>query len=399
MTRPRIHWVSPLPPASTEIAQYTRRLLLSLTEWADVTLWTDAETWDPRLEELTEVRRYDADRPNPLGSAVHSPGGEHPEAIFIHIGNNIDHHSGPFRLARKVDSCLILHDTAILHFLNELVAHGQFRATQYIAVAYRWYGPGGAAAIHKGLAGEGLDPIAFAAYPMWEAAVGRATAILTHTPEAYAAISARGIARAYRLELPHAFGPARSRDVLPEGPLRLVQFGHMSDNRRLEPVLRALSAYQERSVRPDFALDVFGQTHGMDGVSALVDALALGERVTFHGFVPEEQLDDAIRHADLVFNLRNPTMGEASASQLKIWENAAASVVTGHGWYASLPDDAVFKIRPDDEAEAIPTLLDRLADDRALSVRMGAAGRRHLEAHHTVAAYSDGIKDIIGWRG
>ena len=54
--RPVIHWVSPLLPAETDIAHYTRRILPALCARADVTLWTDATTWDRELDRFCHGR-------------------------------------------------------------------------------------------------------------------------------------------------------------------------------------------------------------------------------------------------------------------------------------------------------------------------------------------------------
>ena len=42
-----IHWFSPLPPARTDIAEYTRRILPALNREAQVILWTDQGVWGP----------------------------------------------------------------------------------------------------------------------------------------------------------------------------------------------------------------------------------------------------------------------------------------------------------------------------------------------------------------
>ena len=59
-----------------------------------------------------------------------------------------------------------------------------------------------------------------------------------------------------------------------------------------------------------------------------VELLGLRERVTFHGYVSEAELEAALDDADLAVNLRYPTMGEASGSQLRIWDHALPSLVT-----------------------------------------------------------------------
>ena len=101
-------------------------------------------------------------------------------------------------------------------------------------------------------------------------------------------------------------------------------------------------------------------------------------RVEVHGFVPEPELDAKLAEAHLVFNLRYPTMGEASGSQLRIWNAAAAAVVTDLGWYGSLPDDTVFKIPLEGEITALQDLIRRINADRSLGAALGQAGRFRL---------------------
>ena len=74
-------------------------------------------------------------------------------------------------------------------------------------------------------------------------------------------------------------------------------------------------------------------------------------------------------------------MGEASGSQLRIWSRALASAVTDTGWYASLPDNCVFKIRYTHEAEDLEHLLQRLVAQPELAQRVGQAGAYQLAAH------------------
>lgn len=53
-----------------------------------------------------------------------------------------------------------------------------------------------------------------------------------------------------------------------------------------------------------------------------------------------------LAHSDMALNIRYPSMEEASFSQLRIWEHALPAIVTRVGWYATLPEDVVFFVRP-----------------------------------------------------
>ena len=57
-----INWFSPLPPSSTDISQYTRRILPDLSKKADIRLWTENKEYDPYLADWAEVIVYDKNK-------------------------------------------------------------------------------------------------------------------------------------------------------------------------------------------------------------------------------------------------------------------------------------------------------------------------------------------------
>jgi len=116
--------------------------------------------------------------------------------------------------------------------------------------------------------------------------------------------------------------------------------------------------------------------------------------VTLHGFVPEAELGEALAAADLAINLRYPTMGEASATQLRIWSHALPSLVTQVGWYASLPDTVVAHVRPEHEVEDIQTHLRAYLANPIGFTGMGAKGRALLEEQHAPEIYVRSIFNV-----
>ena len=144
----------------------------------------------------------------------------------------------------------------------------------------------------------------------------------------------------------------------------------------------------------DYRLDVMGKIWNPDLIYDKLTQLNLAGRVHLHGFVSETVLNDALRQAHLVLNLRHPSMGEASGSQLRIWNAGAPSVVTREGWYAGLPKDVAYSIEVDDEVAQLQALFLELAADRRAGDEIGAAGRVYFEAHHAPASYA---QDIVTW--
>jgi len=391
IARPRIHWVSPLPPARTDIAEYTRRVLPDMAARAEVVLWTDAESWDPSLERHAIVRRFDPHAAVPLDMRGLPPLGGGCEAIFLHMGNSWEFHSGIFALTRRIPGIVVLHDLAIQEALRDMVFNDLLPRDVCLRDAERWYGKSGLRVAKRLLAGAPVRPEDLDEVPMFEAALSRATAVLAHTPLAAKRAAARRAFPVYKLDLPFTITEARAAERAATGPLRLVQFGHIGPNRRLLEIIKALG---DVAPKVDFRFDVFGRIWDPQRVETAARAAGIADRVHLRGFAPEPELDATIAEAHLVFNLRNPTMGEASGSQLRIWNTSALAVVTDLGWYGSLPDDTVVKIPAEDEHAALVRLLERIDSDRSLCARVGARGRERLVQAHGTADYAEGIVRI-----
>jgi hypothetical protein len=86
-------------------------------------------------------------------------------------------------------------------------------------------------------------------------------------------------------------------------------------------------------------------------------------------------------------NLRYPTMGEASASQLKLWEYALPTLVTQVGWYASLPAETVAFVRPENEIDDIRAHLQDFLKEPERFAEMGRQGWCKLKRDHGPEAY------------
>lgn len=393
--RPRIHWVSPLPPAETDIAHYTRRILPELAARAEVTLWTDATTWDTELEQFCQVRHMDPSKvlPKQIYSSGEPDGrsGDHPGTVFINIGNSWVFHAGLLALAHRMPSVVVLHDLAIQEMCLDTIHNTLLSRQPYLEAMHRWYGAAGRTAAQDAL--DGIIPATKLGqmYPGFEIAMDNAAAMLTHTSAASNAIAAHGYVPAYQLELPFRASDTASEERPVTGPLRFVQFGHIGPNRRLEQVLEALAGMGPNF---DFIFDVVGKVWDPDLIQARCQALGISKKVHLHGYVPEPDLDALIAQAHLVFNLRHPTMGEASGSQLRIWNAAAASVVTDQGWYHHLPKDTVVHIPLDGEIPALHKLFARLQEDRSFVQALGLAGRQRLIERHSPAQYANGIVEV-----
>ena len=113
-----------------------------------------------------------------------------------------------------------------------------------------------------------------------------------------------------------------------------------------------------------------------------------------HGSVTEAGLVALLARADLAINLHNPTQGEASPTQLRLWNHALPSIVSRAGWYASLPAATVATVRPGDEVDGLRQLLGAFLADPARFREMGRSGRELLLRSHAPKDYVSGLLEF-----
>jgi glycosyltransferase involved in cell wall biosynthesis len=373
-SRPKLHWFSPLPPSRTDIGQFTARILPGLAAEADVTLWT--ETRPPASE------FYDLARIRYLQDGLDLVELQRADAIFYNLGNHGPFHALIQEAAWRVPGIVVLHEADLHHLLAYTWVQKQGRGAFYIAEMRRIHGEEGGKLARARLDGAHVAE-ALPRFPMLDPCLTQALGVICHTPTTEAAARRLDIP-VLQAPLPFRAGPLQ-RESRREGPIRLLQFGFIGPHRRLEAALEAIARHPRRA---DFRFDIMGSIWDDALIDGVVERLGLGQQVTRHGFVDEPTLDAAVQAADMVFNLRHPTIGEASGTQLRIWNGAAPSVVTRLGWFGDLPDDCVLKLSVENEAAELDQLLTRLAQDRHAFDPLGAAGRARVLAEHAPEAYA-----------
>ena len=391
----KLNWFSPLPPASTDIAHYTMRVVAALSERAEVVLWTDSREGDESLREHAVVRVYQP-------ASIPWEELNRADLSIYHIGNNPLFHGSIWQTSRRHPGVVVLHDERLHHFFDGIYRVQQRDMASYLALMERYYGAEGRRAGEACYLSDArnIDEMA-ERYPLTAHALEGALGVITHTLETYEKLSAENRWPVAYLPLPFGAGPqptakasaASASDKRDEPPFRLIIFGYLGRNRRLEEALEALAAFPARE---QFRLDIYGQVLIDERhLRARIRNLGLKHLVKLHGYVPEEELDAALARAHLAINLRWPTMGEASGSQLRIWKHALPSLVSRVGWYAALPAAAVVFVEPEREAFDIQRHLNAFLADPARFAAMGQHGRRMLIEQHSPQSYAQSILEVV----
>ena len=381
----RLNWFSPLPPAKTNIGHFTAGILPALTKHARVTLWTNQSHWDPSLNNYAAVHRYQTGR-------VPWPEINRADLTIYNLGNNPLFHGAIWEISQRHPGVVILHDYNLQEFFYSLYLDPTKDLNAYLVQMEYSYGTQGRVDAELAFQQNAL-PSLIERYPLTRLGVENALGVLVHTTEALKKLEAE-------ITCPIAYAPlafvplavAQPVKMVAGPPHRLIVFGYLGPNRRLAELLKALSEF---SSAHEFQLDIYGELAKQAPIRRLIRQLQLEDRIKVHGFVSETELEQALSVAHLAINLRYPSSGEASGSQLRIWSHALPSLVTKVGWYATLPQNAVRFVRPAHEEEDIRAHLQRFFADPTSFAELGQNGYALYRQQHLPEQYVAALLKLV----
>lgn len=389
----KIAWFSPRVPEHSEIAKNTERLEAELKRRFEVRFFA---------EQPSGFREPAADR------HFHATMGHTPTELVLalnetdlpiyNIGNNPAFFAKTWFLSQRKPGIVILHDLKLHHFFEGIYRERLGDEGQYLAFMEEYHGAPGLEAGQLYWKQQIFIDFMAENFPMTAWGVRNALAVVVHTQPTLEAVERETGLPALLNALPYIAqalpglaSPAQEATgaagpFSPEHPVRVAIFGYLNVNRRVIEFFHALATMEERAC---FEVHLYGTLlqRYEDDVKRDVAALGLQDHVLFHGYVTETELDAGLAGCDLAVNLRFPTMGEASASQLRIWNHALPSLVTRIDGYAAMPEDAVSFVRPDHEREDIQKHLRDFLAQPEVHRRKGGRGRQILLEQHQPATY------------
>jgi glycosyltransferase involved in cell wall biosynthesis len=380
----KINYFSPLLPARSGIAEVTEQIIPALSRYATVVVWTDQTEWTSGLASHAKIQQY-----NPIAPPWREL--NQADLNIYNIGNNVNFHHGILQISQQLPGLVILHDVKLHHLFYGIYRVCQANSEGYVAGVARYYGDVAAQQARQFVMGE-LPIAAVEDYAMTEWAIGDAGAVMVQELKAFQRWPIGYQPLAYQgAVLPSRSIQQKTPPQKTSPPYHLIVFGYISYNRRIESILQALSTLPQRQ---KFRLDIYGCVDDEDSLRLSIDDYGLKSLVTVHGYVNDALLDRGLANADLAINLRYPTMGEASLSQLRIWHHALPTMVTQVGWYAEQPSNTVLFVRPTHEVEDIQQHLQQFIENPDRFRTIGLQGQQRLGQHHTPDAYAKGLLEF-----
>lgn len=361
----RIAYFSPLPPERSGIADYSAELLPPLAERAAVTVFAEEPA---AVSGLTVPVEPLADYPRRRWAF---------DLALYHMGNS-DHHTAIYRTALRYPGVVVLHDLYIHHFVAHTTA-GQGDGAAYARELGYALGDAGYPLLQDIRTGRRPTPLSEVA--LHDRLLDTNLATIVHSRYAQAHIAAaRPEARTVVIPQLIASGAGTSRRdqlSLPDGAVLFGSVGQVTAARQLPLVLRALRRLRDDGLDARFL--VAGEVLPEVGLDDAIQALGLAPYVIQTGYVSTiGDFIDWIATPDVVVNLRQPTLGETSASALRAMAAGCPVVVSDHGWYAELPEEAVVKVPAEAGEDALLAVMRALAGDPAWRAALGQAAAAHI---------------------
>ncbi|MGJ7508106.1 glycosyltransferase [Variovorax sp. GT1P44] len=391
--RPRLGYVSPLPPQRSGIASYSTELLPELAQHYDIELVNDLKKVDDALLAASfPLRSVDWFREN------HSEF----DRVLYHFGNS-EFHEHMFDLLAEIPGTVILHD----FYLSGVQAYREMHLEREFAWAEALYESHGYLAVAERYRAEDIADVVFK-YPCNFDVIAHAQGVIVHSQ--YSIDLARqwfdeSASRDWALVpllrvLPHSDdnerASARAELGLEPGDFLVCAFGLLGPtklNHRLLDAWMASALATDPRCHLVFVGDKDATVYGT-GIDQRI-ATTRNPRIRITGWASSEEFHRYLVAADLAIQLRTQSRGETSATVLESMSRGIATVVNANGSMASLPPEAV-AILPDDFSDAqLIHALEDLWRNPSARLALGTRARQAIESLHAPAACARGYVDAI----
>ena len=377
--RPKLVYVSPLPPERTGIADYSAELLPALAKYYDIEVVVAQEqvsdTW---VQSNCPIRDSQW-----LRSNAHKM-----DRVLYHVGNS-PFHQHMFSLIEEIPGTVVLHDfflSGLLSYLENFDiikyawVHALYQSHGYLAVQERY---------HESESGDVQTK-----YPVNLPILQNAQGVIVHSDYS------RNLANEWYgtnfsddwkviplLRKPcKKIARAQSRKILrlKVDDYVICSFGFL-DSTKLNHCL--LQAWLESGLSKDLncVLIFVGENHGGEyGVRLLENIRASGlvKRIFISGWVDSVTYSHYLAAADLAVQLRTLSRGETSAAVLDCMNHALPTIVNANGSMANLPSDVVWRMPDNFDQSQLVEALEVLWKNAEKRNTLGKRAQKNIQTQH-----------------
>lgn len=341
-SRPRLAYISPLPPEKSGISDYSAELLPELGRYYDIEVVVNhPDVSDPWISACLPIRSVDYFKKN----------ADRYDRVLYHIGNS-PFHQHMFEMLDELPGVSVLHD----FYLGNFKAHMELNGGLHGAWTHALYESHGYKAVFERFHSQDEEKIIFR-YPCNFDVIRKSLGIIVHSSyslklanEWYGLGSDWAVVPQLR-PVPSGIDKrsARIRLDIPQDAFVVCCFGLIAPTKQNH---RLLKAWLSSSLSRDrhCHLIFVGENHGGDygrNLLKIIQESGIQDRIRITGWVDMETFRSYLEAADIAVQLRTLSRGETSRSILDCMSYGVPLIINAHGSSAELPGDAVYML-PDE---------------------------------------------------
>ncbi len=389
----KVAYFSPLNPLKSGISDYSEELLPFLGKDMDIDIWVKDFRPSNRLIKKFKIINY--------GWAYKLRKLKNYDAIIYNIGNNPHFHSSIYDTCLKYPGVVIWHDFVLYFLVTGYWLDDLKDRKGFLRELYKNFGNDGVIA-GKELLNSPTPPLQFKnpkSLPLVKTLLEKSKGVIAHSNYTKNLLCQSGgspnkVAKINQLL--YKSNDAGKVDIaslrlkygIPADCILLGSFGYIAPTKRNDVIIHAVNEINKTRKEKIYYL--------MVGEGDFVDSF-LSPFIKKTGFVSLEQFDNLIHCCDITINLRHPSMGETSASLLRMMTVGKPSVVSNDAWFSELPDHVVCKvpIEPEVEKASLTTSISRLVEDQVYRDQLGQAGKQYIFEQHNPEKIAKEIKYFL----
>ncbi|EKE17395.1 MAG: hypothetical protein ACD_10C00470G0004 [uncultured bacterium] len=390
--RPRLAFISPLPPERSGISDYSAELLPALAKYYDIdVVVAQASVSDPWVLANLHVRSVDW---------FHRHAATF-DRILYQFGNS-PFHSHMFDLLRDYPGVVVLHD----FFLSGVLAHEEVSGGMPGVWSQALYGSHGYLALQARFSEEGMAACK-KQYPVNLAVLQQARGLIFHScysrqlvtdwygqpaPEAWKVIP---LLRA-RVDFVDRDAARRSLNIAPDDFV-VCSFGFM-DFTKLNH--RLLDAWLKSSLaaNPNCLLVFVGENHGGaygQRLLKMIKKSGIKNKILISGWADQDIFRQYLAAADAAVQLRCHSRGETSGTALDCMNHGLPTIVNANGSMSELANDAILML-PNDFSDAdLAAALDTVYGDADLRKHLSRQAQELILIKHAPESCAAQYAEVI----
>lgn len=393
-TRPRLAYVSPIPPAKSGIADYSAELLPELSRHYEIDLIVPTEEHVP----LTDGNLRNEFRVVSAESLLSDQ--ERYDRVLYHVGNS-DHHGHMTELVRAVPGVVVLHDFYLSGMLDCMEnVHRVGPVFTEALVESHGFQP-----LMERSRGATVEQLLWK-YPANRQIVERALGVIVHS-EYSRRLADRWLGRnsagqwnvipLMRVQA-QPFDRLLARSKVGVGNEFLIcSFGGLGATKQSDRLLEAYlntAACRSGRARLVFVGSVPQNPWG-ERITQRISEVGGDARVSVTGWASPETYRAYLKAADAAVQLRALSRGETSAAVLDCMNFAIPTIANANGSMADLPQDSVVMLEDDFANVELSRAVDMLFNNADLRARLRKNGQAEIKRRHNPRSCADQYRAAI----